>query len=575
MQMPSSSFDSISTCITFEELFGKRATIESFRKFLSQFQREKVVLATCIVNAFLDSWTGSIDADGHDALVQGAFLPEDAQKLLQACKSSTPSRYVFHRQQVLLIAKEATLHCKDEGVDPLQTPHWAGLGLAFLMASDLMDTVASDSRKNAPENFLKLLGDSILVGEFSGRYFLGNRVARSYLMLIRFFPTVAKDQLDIPKAFRKITGFDLQTFMAVCIAILTFYLTHTFAKLRTSPGVLLNDEFWSKVQLDKATLDNCLNELAGTLDQIRAKFLERDKGLFDMTGFRTYPLVRHSTGGTYAPDLQLLSQKLESGVFWKVHDSLSNKDLIHQLWGQTFEKYVNWLIVEMVDDKINKFIPSPRFKKTGDQVCDGIIVCGHRIIFLEYKGRTFRADAKYSGDFEILRKEIHTHLVGTAEKPKGVYQLSNAIKKVFDPKDPMEIEGLDLEGISKVFPVLLTRDDLGGTFGLCHYLNGELERLLYKRPYRPITITPLFALSIEGLELISGYLKETALSAALESWYERDKGLYSSFTTELGFFTERLGDRRNLKLWSQFQELMDDAAHTLFDPKAVDQTSHV
>jgi len=153
--------------------------------------------------------------------------------------------------------------------------------------------------------------------------------------------------------------------------------------------------------------------------------------------------------------------------------------------------------------------------------------------------------------------------------------LSNAIKKVFDPKDPMEIEGLDLEGISKVFPVLLTRDDLGGTFGLCHYLNGELERLLYKRPYRPITITPLFALSIEGLELISGYLKETALSAALESWYERDKGLYSSFTTELGFFTERLGDRRNLKLWSQFQELMDDAAHTLFDPKAVDQTSHV
>lgn len=566
------SFESLSTCITFQEFSGERASVEELRSFLSQFQREQVVHATGIISAFLGCWTGNIDDSGHDALVKEAFFPDDAHKLLQACKSSTPSRYVFHRQQVLFIAKEAIVHCKDEGVDPMQVPHWAGLGLAFLMASDLMSTMTSDL-KNGPDGYLELLADFISMSEFSGRYLIGNRVARSHLILTRFLPIVAENKLDLLNEFHKKTGLDPKIFMAVCTAIVSFYLTRNFETLKNSPGILLNGDIWRKVQLDKALVDNCLNELAGTLNQIRAKTLERDKGLFDMAGFRSYPLVRHSTGGVYAPDLQMVSQKLESGVFWKVHDSLSNKDLLHQLWGQAFEKYVNWLIDEAVDGKLNKFIPSPRFKKTGDQVCDGIIICGHRIIFLEYKGRTFRADAKYSGDPEILRKEIHTHLVGTDEKPKGISQLSNAIKKVFDPKSPMEIEGIDPSSIRKVFPVLLTRDDLGGSFGLSHYLNREFDHSFYRRHYRPIIITPLFVLSIEGLELLSGYLKETAFTEALEYWYGRDKKLYSSFSAELGFFTKGRADRRNLTLASTFKMIMEDALHTLFGPRASSQGS--
>jgi hypothetical protein len=174
---------------------------------------------------------------------------------------------------------------------------------------------------------------------------------------------------------------------------------------------------------------------------------------------------------------------------------------------------------------------------------------------------------------ETLKKEIQTHLIGTTEKPKGVFQLSKAIKKAFDPKDPMEIEGVDLSSSSTVFPVLLTRDELGGALMLSHYLNLEFKRLLNKRLYRPITITPLFALSIDGLELASGYLKGTPLTAALEFWYARDKGLYSSFIGELGFFTRGLGDQRNLELWSIFRSIVDDASKLLFAPGEGDETS--
>jgi hypothetical protein len=337
----------VHTCISFEEFSGHRAKIEEFRKFLSGFKREQVVLATCVVNAFLGSWGGSIDADGHDALIGDAFFSDDAVKLLEACRRNTDRRFVFHRQQALFVAKEAILHCNENGIDPLSAPYWAGLGLAFLMANDLMAAELPD-QGDRPDEILSLMSHLITVGEFSGRYVIGNRVARSHLMLTKFFPSVATDKLNILDEFRKHTSLDLEVFIAVCMAIISFYLTHNFEVLKTKPGVIMHDPFWAKVKIDKSVLAVCLGELSGTIDEIRSEFMKRNRGLFDMTGFRSRPLVRHSGGGLYAPDIQFVIQKLESAIFWRVHDVLSSKDVLHRLWGEAFEHYVNWMISETV-----------------------------------------------------------------------------------------------------------------------------------------------------------------------------------------------------------------------------------
>jgi hypothetical protein len=559
-------FPSLTTCITFEEFSGERATLEELKAYLSKFKREQVVHAACVINAFLAAWAGNIDAAGHDALVREAFFQDDAEKLLQASNLATGKRYVFHRQQILLVAKLAVLHCPEEGIDPFTTPHWGGLGLAFLMASDLMSNqdLAPATRQ---EGLISLLSQLIAVGEYSGRYHVGNRVARAHLMFSTYFPSVAKERLDLLGTFSQITGLEQHTFIATCVGIIIFYLTHDYEKLRKSPGVIMDTAWWANVKLDKTIFSNCLNEISGTLDQIRAVFLAKDRGLFDMTGFRSLPVCRHSNGGCYAPDVRFVIEKLESGIFWKVHDSLQDKDLLHRLWGEAFAKYVNALIQEAVDQRINIFLPSPTFKQTSAQVCDGIIVCGDTAMFLEYKGRTFRADAKYNGDSALLQQEIETHLVGNADKPKGVFQLANAIKKACDPDQPMEINGLDMRRISKVIPVLLTRDDLGGVFLISHYLNLRFNETIYKRRYRPKTITPLFALSIAGMELISGYLRGFPLSSFFETWYQRDKSLYSSFLAEFDAMTKDIGDRRNINLSSVFERVMDEASATLLGGK--------
>jgi hypothetical protein len=76
----------------------------------------------------------------------------------------------------------------------------------------------------------------------------------------------------------------------------------------------------------------------------------------------------------------------------------------------------------------------------------------------------------------------------------------------------------------------------------------------------------LFAFSIEGLELVSGYLKDIPLVSFLEAWYKRDKNLYSSFIAHMSYFTKGLPDHRNLQLWSVFERLMKEATEMLFGP---------
>ena len=65
-------FDSISTCITYQQITGKQVDIEQFRDFPARFDREQVVNLTSIVSAYLEAWTGAIHVEGKESLVKEA-----------------------------------------------------------------------------------------------------------------------------------------------------------------------------------------------------------------------------------------------------------------------------------------------------------------------------------------------------------------------------------------------------------------------------------------------------------------------------------------------------------------------
>ena len=149
----------------------------------------------------------------------------------------------------------------------------------------------------------------------------------------------------------------------------------------------------------------------------------------------------------------------------------------------------------------------------------------------EYKGSTFTAESKYRGDITELAAEIEDNLIGTETKRKGIRQLAHAILSVFDKQAPAAVTNIDLSGISTIFPVLVTRDDIGGCWGISHYLQMKADGFFNRRKVKPKIVTPIFCLSSEGIEGLSAYLQDEPLSQLLHGWYSNDPGCYWSFQT--------------------------------------------
>ena len=108
-----------------------------------------------------------------------------------------------------------------------------------------------------------------------------------------------------------------------------------------------------------------------------------------------------------------------------------------------FEKYVNELMRQACDGTKSTFFPDPRpASDPNTQLCDGIVVSGDSIVLMEYKSSMFRADSKYSGDYQALAGEIEKKFVHDkeADQRKGVWQLAEAVKRIF--KDDARPQGV-------------------------------------------------------------------------------------------------------------------------------------
>src|ERR1019366_2632492 len=92
--------------------YGRESTMEEFRSSLSQFSRDPLVYLCSAINAILRCWQGGApNVVAHAHLVRNFFQPGEAERLIQGSQSKQDPHFVFHRQQLLFVAKEAILHC--------------------------------------------------------------------------------------------------------------------------------------------------------------------------------------------------------------------------------------------------------------------------------------------------------------------------------------------------------------------------------------------------------------------------------------------------------------------------------
>lgn len=203
------------------------------------------------------------------------------------------------------------------------------------------------------------------------------------------------------------------------------------------------------------------------------------------------------------------------------------------------------------------------FSDTGQEVCDALIVCGDSLLFIESKGATFTANAKYGAEPTKLRQEIEDKLVETRGARKGVGQLALRIEEVFNRERPRLVEGLDLSGINTVFPVLISRDDIGSAPVINTYLASRFKDLFHRKSVS-VTVTPPHSLSAQDLEMICGYLRETSLADLLEERYRNDRGLFSSFWLVDNSIIKRIGGRDCGPFSEALRAYLRNVAMTLF-----------
>lgn len=552
----------IVTCVGFNEFSGDVVSRQEFREWLSRFSRSSVLSAAGIIGGLLETWENKPNWESHNQLVRDAFLPQDADKLLRLCGDYDRPRLVFHRAQILVVAKEGLLSCPERGIDPFRTKHWGGLGLAFLMASDLLYPELESPKNREHLNFQTLFR-MIPSHEYSGRQIISNRIARASLMMKFLLARPEAELLDIKQAFIRSNNIGIEEYIALCAGIMSHYLSLDYVTLRKrEASILLQKSFFDPAIIQPECVNAFMSKVSADEDSLKAAFERRNSGTFEMTPFRNFPLIRQSDDRFFCIDTRFLADKLESGIFWGMLDSLPQKDrtTLHRLWGYSFEAYLNHILQNAVSSTSSIFMASPAYEKTGDQVCDGIIVAGADAVILEYKGHTFRAESKYSGDLSALEGEINEHLV-----LKGVRQVAVAIEKLFSSESTYRVRGLDLSKVKRVFPVIVTRDDLGGSYLMSRYLNSKFQKFVNRRSFRPIIICPLFSLSAEGLETLSPYLAHNTFGQILEGWYRNDPAFLFSFLSVSNPIVNTLGVLRNELLQTEFEDVMNRAAKILFN----------
>ncbi len=555
-----------STYLSFSDFNGgMRPTLAQFRAELSQFNCPAVVYLCGVMNSVVTDWQGHYRAEAHEELVRNSFTPQFAERIIAEGRNADNPRSVYHRRQLLFVSKQAILVCpRNGGKDPFVQPHGGEMARVLLMANDLLPKGLTHPLPTAitSDQMINVMSEVIPIGEASGAFKAINKIVRGRLMLDRFFPNGGA---DVRRIFEESAGISLDDYLALCFATLCRYFDLDLKKYQADQGAFVLSEVWYRTtRVSPSVLANFLAEISATAEDLTKSLRSRNEATSDFTCFRSKPLFRDGQN-YFLIDSLFLAEKAESGVFWRINGALPRTDRLrfHQDWGLAFEAYVNWLIAESADKSLNHFNPNPVFCDTGKEVCDAVLVCGDSLLFIEAKGTTFTADAKYGTDPAKLRDEIEEKFVHSQESEKGIGQLAARIGEVFDRNHPRAIQGLDTSKIRKVFPVLLTRDDIGAALVINAYLASRF-RDLFNRTSVSVTVTPPHVLSAQDLEMICGYLRDVSFADLLDERYSSDRRMLSSFWLVDNPIIDRIGGRECKPFTDASHEYFQKIAETLF-----------
>jgi hypothetical protein len=527
---------------THEEIFGRRSSLEELINEIRQFSLPSVLWVCAIVVVGTQLWDRSDPPlDVYATLLRLFFAPALANRFQIGFWSRNPRREVFHRRQILLIAKLAILHCENHGIDLRSSAE--RFGSILLKANDQFHhglLPRPEDQISDEEKFARSIAEFVSVTEF-GKPNIGHQLGRNQLLLTRYVEGLREDPdyADVSKEFEESSGFSLEENTAMLFGLHSRSGRNLAETVKADPGALpFSIQSFQQTPIPVPKILKFLGTISTTPAKIRREISRRDYGANDFTAFRKFPAVEQWYNphlksfwiGYLLMDHNMLLEKQLAGPYW--HAVRLHGQGFIRFWGKVFEKYVNDLLTHSSSGTRAGYFPDVRDPRDlSRQVCDGIMVEEDLLTIIEAKGSVFTADAKYSGNYQILADEIKSKLVvdkDTGNKHAAI-QLAHAAKVLTENPEILAQYGVDASKIRAIYPLVVTLDGIGSTIGMSSYLNCFFQEELAALRIDDRRVQPLGCVDIEAMEFMAEHLHSESLPKLLRRWHEFNPPLFMPF----------------------------------------------
>jgi len=555
------------TYSTFQQMHGRKSSQQELVGRLRPCSRDSVISLCSFVGIVLKLWDADpFDLAHYDHLISCAFdwLRGDWYRL--AARFSEPE-FVFHRRQLLLITKLAILHCDEMGIDAWKLPP-GYFGTILLMANDhfhyeVPAGAAAEELNKVKRLFAKLIPVAEGTGSRAEYKLVRSRLMLKHASQLRDHPRF----IDIKSEFRTAKGISVDDYEALCFGLFAKCATLSLEDLqRGASAFTFSEKSFHSTAVDTQSVSLFLEDIAAAPSQLSARIRAKDHGANDFTELRRRPLI--STSGGYLPaDILFAVEKFESGPYWAIND-ISKKmgDRLRIFWGAVFEAYMNDLFRDCLDQSGALFVTDPRrIDDPSRQICDALILQEDSLVLLEYKANMFRAETKYSGNFNGIVEEIEKKLVRDREGPKkkkrGVEQLADAVAQLFGDRNEVVVAGLDLRAVTRVYPLLVTLDAIGGCLLISRLLNRYFSGFIDGREFSGTRVMPLLCTDVQSIEEISGCFRSMGLARFIDHWLSKDPNFMATLTA---FTVPGLVGHRNERVAREWRKLSSEISARLF-----------
>ncbi|HZR66865.1 MAG TPA: hypothetical protein VFA85_17120, partial [Terriglobales bacterium] len=511
--------------VTYREIFGKDPKIEELHAILSKYGRCELLFLLAKLNCLLGTWQNTPNFE-EDRKLTRVFLPNDAYRIERM--RADLHRIVFSRMTLLYLMKQVCRVCTDDGGNPHTFQAYAEIGVACLLANDLLLPFLPSPNDGDLERLANLLPFSDYVPHDHYAF----EIARSQKMFeqVSQFPALKSrsDFLDVLALFNQAMGISHSRFTELVFGCSTKFLNLKVQDLFQPDAMVVRVSFFQKSNLPAETVSGFFSKMAIPLTTFAENVKSSDRPANDLTLFQASPLVQIVEGVYTCLDPGFLVEKAGRGLYWTLFSEMpgQQKGRLATFWGAIFEAYANLILQESYKAR-GTFIAEPRFPN-GDQAFDACIIEGANLIVFEHKSSTLRADCKYGGDIEKLRAELDLKFIqGDDEGAKGLAQLKKSILRFVNGED---LEGISSKQIRRIYPVLVCLDSSVTVPYMAKYFNGQFRPGIPRRDISQ-SITPIFVLGISDLENLAGYLNSFLFCDICDSFYEKNRSMLGSISS--------------------------------------------